>query len=96
MKLNSLLAVLGSGAKIVNTASSLAVVIGAIYLVDCRLSARDIDAIDRCYFTSLPLMGIGVAGRGGFNVGYSTYNPALRPEDHSPERDDKGRFLKKG
>jgi hypothetical protein len=37
--------------------------------------------VDRCYFTALPLMGVGIAGRGGFSAGYNTYNPALRKED---------------
>lgn len=96
MKLDTLFAALGCGAKVINTASTLAVVIGAVYLIDCRTHATGSDAVDRCYLSALPMMGIGVAGRGGFNVGYSTYNPALRPEDQSPspERDEKGRFRK--
>lgn len=97
MKLDSLLAVLGCGATALKTASTMAVLIGGFYLVDCRLHAPANESIDRCWFTALPIMGIGVAGRGGFNVGFNTLNPALRPEDQtpSPERDEKGRFLKK-
>jgi hypothetical protein len=29
-------------------------------------------------------MGVGIAGRGGFSVGYNTLNPALRKEDDKP------------
>jgi hypothetical protein len=81
MNLNTLFAALGGGAKIVSTASSAAILLGAIYLVDCRMTARGADAIDRCYFTALPLMGVGVAGRGGFSVGYNTFNPSLHKEE---------------
>lgn len=88
MNLNTLLAALGGGAKIASTASSAAILLGAIYLVDCRMTAKGADAIDRCYFTALPLMGVGVAGRGGFNVGYNTFNPALRKEEKE-EKEDK-------
>lgn len=97
MKLSSLLNIFGAGAApIVNTASSLAIALGVVYLVDCRITARTPESVDRCYFTALPLMGIGAAGKGGFNVGYSTFNPALhRPEDEAPQRDAHGRFTKR-
>lgn len=101
VRLNSLLTALApSSASLFHSASTLAVLIGGIYLVDCRITAKGPDAIDRCYFTALPLMGVGVAGRGGFQVGFQTYNPALRrPEDEAPHhdghRDEKGRFTRK-
>jgi hypothetical protein len=99
MKLASILSALGgSAAPLINTASSLAIALGAIYLVDCRLTARSPESVDRCYFTALPLMGVGAAGRGGFSVGYQTFNPALHREDHgepTTERDSSGRFTKK-
>lgn len=96
MKLSGLLAAaFGGGAKIVGTASSLTVLVGAIYLVDCRVSAKGIDAIDRCYLSALPMMGLGVGVGGGFMAGYQTYNPALRPEDQGLERDEHGRFRKR-
>ena len=98
MKLPGLLAAaFGGGAKIVGTASSLTVLVGVIYLVDCRVSARGMDAIDRCYLSALPMMGLGVGVGGGFMAGYQTYNPALRPED-SPvgaDRDEHGRFRRR-
>lgn len=96
MKLSGLLAAaFGGGAKIVGTASSLTVLVGAIYLVDCRVSAKGIDAIDRCYLSALPMMGLGVGVGGGFMAGYQTFNPALRPEDQGLERDEHGRFRKR-
>ena len=60
MKLPSIFgAALAGGSHIVSTASSLAILVGAIYLVDCRVSARGTDAIDRCYLSALPMMGLG-------------------------------------
>lgn len=78
MRLPAIISAIGSGAQIVTGAASAAIIVGTIYLVDCRITARGPDQVDRCYFTALPLMGVGIAGRGGFNAGYSTYNPALR------------------
>ena len=98
MKLSGLLAAaFGGGAKIVGTASSLTVLVGAIYLVDCRLTARGMDAVDRCYLSALPMMGLGVGVGGGFMAGYQTYNPALRPEDVGTglDRDEHGRFRRR-
>lgn len=97
MKLSSVLTAIGGGAApVVNTASALAILFGGIYLVDCRLSAHSSEAVDRCYFTALPLMGIGAAGRGGFQAGFQTYNPALRPPDgQGQQRDAHGRFSRR-
>jgi hypothetical protein len=50
------------------------------------------DQVDRCYFTALPLMGVGIAGRGGFSAGYNTYNPALRKEDDEESTPTRGMF----
>lgn len=84
VKLAPLLTALGgSAAPVLNTASSLAILIGAIYLVDCRIAARSPEGVDRCYFTALPLMGVGAAGKGGFTVGYNTLNPNLRKPEES-------------
>lgn len=98
MKLSGLLAAaFGGGAKIIGTASSLTVLVGAIYLVDCRVSARGMDAIDRCYLSALPMMGLGAGVGGGWLAGFNTYNPALRPEDYpaATDRDEHGRFRKR-
>ena len=88
-------AIFGSGAKIVSTASSLAVVMGAVYLVDCRISAKGTDAIDRCYLSALPMMGLGAGVGGGYLAGYNTYNPALKgKEEGGLLRDERGRYTK--
>ena len=68
----------GAVASAVGTASLLAMMAGAAYIVDCRLSGG---SADQCWLTGLPLMGIGAAGNGGFRTGYATYNPALRRPD---------------
>lgn len=99
MKLPAVLAAMfGGGAKLVATASGLSVLVGAIYLADCRFTSRGKgpDAIDRCYLSALPMMGLGAGVGGGFAAGYRTYNPALRrPDDDGIERDDHGRFKKR-
>jgi hypothetical protein len=75
MNIRALFSNLGSA---VGTASLLPVALGAVFLVDCRISAgRDPDKANTCYMVGLPIMGIGVAGK----AGYETYNPAL----HAPE-----------
>jgi hypothetical protein len=84
MKLTTIISAIGGGAQAVSGACSAAIIVGGIYLIDCRISARGADQVDRCYFTALPLMGVGIAGRGGFNVGFNTFNPALRKEDEKP------------
>jgi hypothetical protein len=81
MKLTTVLSAIGGGAQAVSGACSAAIIFGGIYLIDCRISARNADQVDRCYFTAGPLMGIGIAGRGAFSVGYNTLNPALRKEE---------------
>jgi hypothetical protein len=82
MKLTPILtAAFGGGAKLLGTASSLAIVVGAIYLVDCRMHSSGSDGIDRCYLSALPMMGLGAGTAGGFLAGYQTFNPALRPKD---------------
>lgn len=75
-------------AQAVATGSALAAILGAVYIIDCRITAgSDHDKVNNCYFVGLPIMGIGVAGRSGFKVGYDTLNPALkRPEDEEKEK----------
>ena len=88
----AIVSAIGGGAQIVSGAASAAIIVGSIYLVDCRISARGADQVDRCYFTALPLMGVGIAGRGGFTAGFNTYNPALRKEDEDTKPATKGIF----
>lgn len=92
MKLAPLLGTaIGGGAKILGTASSLAIVVGAIYLVDCRVHSKGSEGIDRCYLSALPMMGLGAGTAGGFVAGFNTYNPALRPEDGPTGSDETSR-----
>ena len=65
-------------AGLIGGASLLTLIMGGVYIVDCRTSARGWDQAQACYLTGLPIMGIGGAGAGGFRVGFNTLNPALR------------------
>ena len=71
-------------ALFIGSASFLAVVMGGIYIVDCRRLATGAAEVNSCYLTGLPLMGIGGAGAGGFRAGYNTLNPALRKPEEGP------------
>jgi hypothetical protein len=96
VRLDQIVSAAGAGAKVLTTASSAAVLFGAVYLADCRVSAKGAEAVDRCYFTAMPLMGLGVGARGAFSLGFNTYNPALRKEEeHGAGRDEHGRFVKR-
>jgi hypothetical protein len=71
-------------------ASLLTLVMGAVYIVDCRYSAKSWDQSQACYLTGLPIMGVGGAAGGAFRVGFATYNPALREPikgGRGPERE---------
>jgi hypothetical protein len=96
MKITSILGTIGAAAGVFKAASSMALIVGSLYLLDCRISSRGADSMDRCWMTALPIMGIGAAGRGGFSLGFGTFNPALRPEDQpGAERDESGRFKRR-
>lgn len=90
MKLSTITSAIGAGATLLKTASTLSVVVGAIYLADCRIHSGN---LDQCYITALPIMGLGAAGHGGYALGFNTLNPALRPQEG--ERDEHGRFKKR-
>ena len=70
--------------RAIGSASFLAIVMGGIYIVDCRSFAKTSDEASTCWLTGLPIMGIATAGYGGFKAGYNTYNPTLR----KPEEDE--------
>lgn len=79
-------ALLGGGAHFVQTASNVALLAGLLYLVDCRVTARNRDAVDSCYFQAMTLSGVGIGAKTGFQAGFNTLNPALRrPDDQPPE-----------
>ena len=74
-------------ASMIGGASLLTLVMGAVYIVDCRYSAKGWDQAQACYLTGLPIMGVGGAAGGAFRVGFNTLNPALRdPRKGGPER----------
>ena len=94
MKLTDILGTLGTTAAVLKGASTTAILAGALYLVDCRTSDRSPEAVDRCWMTALPIMGLGAAARGSYEVGYGTFNPALRPPTGGQRRrDEHGRYL---
>ena len=81
MKNTKIAAAVATGAGLFKTVSTVSLIMGAVYLADCRFHASRPGDLDQCYMTALPLMGVGVAGHGGYQLGYRTYNPALRPDD---------------
>jgi hypothetical protein len=96
MKLTTVLGAIGSGASLLKGASTAAVIFGAVYLADCRMTDHTPGARDRCYLQAGSFMGLGAMGRGGYALGYWSLNPALRPEDQpGTERDESGRFKRR-
>lgn len=81
MKASVILGIISALGATFKTASNVALLAGTLYLIDCRMSDRSQEALDRCWMTALPIAGLGVAGRGGYALGYNTLNPALRKED---------------
>ena len=72
---------LGGMTQAFTAATSASMLIGATYTVDCRIMAgADRDAAMQCYLSGVPLMGLGVAGRAGYN----TFNPRLHPSPDNP------------
>ena len=65
-------------AGLIGGASLLTLVMGGVYIVDCRVSSKSWDQSQACYLTGLPIMGVGGAAGGAFRVGFNTLNPALR------------------
>lgn len=98
MKLTTILGALGGLGTTFKAASNVALLAAVLYLVDCRVSNRGSESLDRCWMTALPIAGVGAAGRGGYALGFNTLNPALRREDeYQPDigRDEHGRFRKR-
>lgn len=84
MKLPPFSAIAGAG-SVLTGACTLSMLIGGIYLLDCRFNLRKGDGIDQCYITGASMMGIGISGRGGYNVGFNTLNPALRKREEKSQ-----------
>ena len=77
-------AAVGFGSLILHSLASgvmLSVIAGAAIVTDCRLNKWDNYTPEQCYLIGFPIMGIGVAGRSGYEKGYNTYNPALRKKE---------------
>jgi hypothetical protein len=73
---------------LLNTGTSLCLVFGTAYLVDCRWNTRGPwDAQDRCWLTAGSMMGIGGMGKAGYMLGYNTYNPSLRDPSRTEQTD---------
>ena len=72
--------------------SLLALLCGVAYMVDCRASVgKNWDKAQGCYITGYGLMmgvsGVGATAAGAYQLGYNTYNPALRAK--RPEEEEK-------
>ena len=81
MKFSGLGGAIAAIGSVVNSAANVGLAVGIVYLIDCRSLSKQIEQINSCYFTALPIMGISGAAKGGFSIGYATYNPALKRED---------------
>jgi hypothetical protein len=91
MKLSAVLGALGTGATLLKGASTAAMLFGAIYLLDCRLTDKEPGGRDRCYLQAGSLMGLGGMSGVGYAIGYNTLNPALR----KPDDQDGGLFKRR-
>jgi hypothetical protein len=60
------------------TASTASFIAGAGYILDCRAAGGP---VKDCWFTGLPIAGIGASAGAGFRLGYETLNPHLRKPD---------------
>ena len=81
MKLQSILGAATASVALIKGATTATFLIGFMYLVDCRISGRGSQDVDRCWMTALPIMGIGGIGRGAFEVGLQTPTPPSKKEE---------------
>ena len=66
----------------INAAAAAGIILGGVYLADCRAHAPNWSEANSCYLFALPMMGISVGAKAGYSAGFNTYNPTLkRPED---------------
>ena len=70
----------GSIGSVINTATAVSALFGVVYLADCRMSAPSFNESQGCYLQAASFMGIGAAGK----LGFETYNPNLRPPGSPP------------
>ena len=77
MGMNKIFGLLGTAGQGLSAASTISIVAGAIFTLDCRiLAGNNYDKALPCYLTGFPMMGIGMAAKAGYN----TFNPRLHPE----------------
>lgn len=85
--MTNLKAIIGalSASGMVGTAGSAAFLLGAIYLADCRMTAKSEEGIRACYSQAALLMTTGAGVGAGYVAGYNTLNPALKREEDKPK-----------
>lgn len=77
MSTNKILGLVGAAGQGLSAASTISIIAGAIFTLDCRiLAGNSYDKALPCYLTGFPMMGIGMAAKAGYN----TFNPRLHPE----------------
>ena len=74
-----------SASGMVGTAGGAAVMLGGIYLIDCRITARSEEGVRACYSQAALLMTTGAGVGAGYVAGYNTLNPALKREEDKPK-----------
>lgn len=65
---------------VTGVASTVVLLFGIGYLIDCRLNGG---AIDHCWLTGGSLAGLGTAGQAGYRAGFWTPNPGIRQEERN-------------
>jgi len=61
-------------------ASSVTLLFGVGYLLDCRGHGGD---VDKCWLTGGTLAGLGTAGSAGWRAGFWTPNPKISQEERN-------------
>ena len=66
--------------SVLGAASSVTLLFGIGYLLDCRFGGGD---VDKCWLTGGTLAGIGTAGQAGYRAGFWTPNPGIRQDERN-------------
>jgi hypothetical protein len=82
--LKGIISALGASGMI-GTAGGAAMLLGSIYLIDCRITARSEEGVRACYSQAALLMTTGAGVGAGYVAGYNTLNPALKREEDKPK-----------
>lgn len=73
-------ALIGPLRTVLAAASTVTILFGVGYLIDCRLGGGD---VDKCWLTGGTLAGIGTAGQAGYRAGFWTPNPSIRQQERN-------------